>query len=170
MVKVTDFFKFHAPRPTDEDLAYLLEGIEKYQKQWKLDLNPDFQRGHKWTYEQRVAFLEYWISGGVINPIYLNWPENTNPKKGYSDFVIVDGLQRLTTFIMFAKGEISIFDNLKYDDFEDKLRFPSIPIAKNHLKTKREVLEWYYFMNSGGTPHTTEELERVKLMIESENL
>lgn len=35
----------------------------------------------------------------------------------------------------------------------------------NDLKTEKKVLQWYIDMNAGGTPHTTEEIERVKKMI-----
>lgn len=36
----------------------------------------------------------------------------------------------------------------------------------NDLKTKREVLQWYVQMNNGGTPHSAEEIERVKKLME----
>lgn len=36
----------------------------------------------------------------------------------------------------------------------------------NDLKTEKEVLQWYVDVNSGGTPHTNEEIERVKKMIQ----
>ena len=168
MERVETYLKFHVGLATSYDIPYLLDTIKKYQEQYGLDLNPDFQRGHRWKPKQRVLFLEYWLSGGVVNPIYLNWPENMDKKKGYSDFVIVDGLQRLTTFMMFANDEISVFGGIKYCDFENPMRMPSIPISKNHLSTKKEVLKWYYFMNSGGTPHSQIELDRVKKMIETE--
>lgn len=35
----------------------------------------------------------------------------------------------------------------------------------NHLDSEKEILEWYIDMNSGGTPHTDEEIEIVKNMI-----
>lgn len=35
----------------------------------------------------------------------------------------------------------------------------------NNLKSEKEVLQWYIDMNAGGTPHTNEEIERVKQMI-----
>lgn len=35
----------------------------------------------------------------------------------------------------------------------------------NNLKTEKEVLQWYIDMNAGGTPHTTEEIDRVKKLI-----
>lgn len=41
----------------------------------------------------------------------------------------------------------------------------------NHLESKREILEWYIAMNSGGTPHNKDEIDRVKKMLaESLNL
>lgn len=39
-------------------------------------------------------------------------------------------------------------------------------LSVNDLKTEKEVLQWYVDMNSGGTPHTNEEIERVKKMIQ----
>ena len=34
-----------------------------------------------------------------------------------------------------------------------------------YTETEREVLQWYVDMNAGGTPHTTEEIDRVKKLI-----
>ncbi len=36
----------------------------------------------------------------------------------------------------------------------------------NDLKTEREVLQWYVDMNAGGTPHTSDEIEKVRKMIQ----
>lgn len=36
----------------------------------------------------------------------------------------------------------------------------------NYLESKKEILEWYVDMNSGGTPHTNDEIERVRKMIQ----
>lgn len=36
----------------------------------------------------------------------------------------------------------------------------------NYLDDAKEVLQWYVDMNAGGTPHTSEEIERVKKMIQ----
>ena len=42
----------------------------------------------------------------------------------------------------------------------------SIKVNINDLKSEKEVLQWYVDMNAGGTPHTNEEINRVKKMIE----
>ena len=39
------------------------------EKEDNLDLNPDFQRGHVWNYDQRVRYLEFIFQGGI-----LVWP------------------------------------------------------------------------------------------------
>lgn len=41
-------------------------------------------------------------------------------------------------------------------------------INVNNLLTRREVLQWYVEFNSGGTPHTTEELDRVRALLRKE--
>lgn len=43
----------------------------------------------------------------------------------------------------------------------------SIKVNINNLKSKKEVLQWYIDMNAGGTPHTNEEINRIKKMIET---
>jgi hypothetical protein len=37
----------------------------------------------------------------------------------------------------------------------------NIPIRIHSLKTKKEVLDWYLQVNTTGTPHTQEEIDRV---------
>lgn len=39
----------------------------------------------------------------------------------------------------------------------------------NDLKTKKEVLQWYVEMNENGTPHTSQEIEKVKTMLKEES-
>ena len=38
----------------------------------------------------------------------------------------------------------------------------------NNLKTKAEVLVWYIEFNTGGTVHTEEEINKVKMLLENE--
>ena len=57
---------------------------------------------------------------------------------------------------------------MDYEEFEDVLRRAlgaTMILNVNNLKTEKEVLQWYVDMNAGGTPHTTEEINRVKKMI-----
>lgn len=89
------------------------------------------------------------------------------PEGSYNDFVCVDGLQRLTAIRKFVDGKIPLFGSY-FNEFEDAMSLVKdcIKVNINDLKTEKEVLQWYVDMNSGGTPHTNEEIERVERMIQ----
>ena len=153
-------------------LTSLVKYIEEEVETMGLQLNPDFQRGHVWTEEQQIAWLEYHLRGGKSgNTIYLNNPfwHNVLPPKqtDYTDYVCVDGLQRITAAQKFIHNEIKVFGSY-YDEFEDKIRvLPQTMILNvNDLKSEKEVLQWYVDMNAGGTPHSSEEIDRVIKMIQ----
>lgn len=84
--------------------------------------------------------------------------------KEEGEFVCVDGLQRLSAIIAFLNNEIPAFDIL-YKDFEGNTSV-SISVRINDLKTRKEVLQWYIDLNTGGTIHTEEEIEKVKKLLE----
>lgn len=159
----------------DYSLVSLVKYINEEEREYGLQLNPDFQRGHVWTEEQQIKWIEYHLRGGKSgNVIYLNYPflhSWNEAKEGeYQDYVCVDGLQRITAARRFINNEIPAFGTY-YKDFEDKLRTVNctIRVNTNNLKTEREVLQWYIDMNDGGTPHTAEEINKVKELIEKLN-
>lgn len=161
-------------------------------KDLPLVLNPDFQRGHVWTKEQQIAFVEFFLRGGMTGRVlyfnYPNWGHFTPiPKGQYSEFIIVDGLQRLTALRKFVRGEIPAFGhyhnnsslcevNTAYTGdhpyFSDRIRMcrasDNLKINVNNLKTRAEVLQWYLDFNVGGTPHSKKEINKVKKLLEEE--
>ena len=152
----------------DVPLGHLTDKIEKWTKEMDLQLNPDFQRGHIWTEAQQIAFMEFILRGGKTSSIQFNHPNWMGSFKG--DFVCVDGLQRMTAIMKFCKNELPVFGGVYLEDFEDPahvLRKYDISIRINNLKTRKEVLKWYLELNSGGTPHTDEEISRVQEMLNS---
>ena len=150
-------------------LTSLVKYIEEEIETVGLELNPEFQRGHIWTEEQQIAWLEYHLRGGKSgNTIYLNnpfWHSGIITEAG--KYVCVDGLQRITAAQRFVHNEIRVFGSY-FDEYEDRIRtLPATMILNvNDLKTEREVLQWYVDMNAGGTPHTSGEIERVRKMIQ----
>lgn len=148
--------------------------IDEWVKEDGIELNPDFQRGHVWTEDQQIAWMEYFLRGGISGrTLYFNapwWGDFDKNKYEYKDFVLVDGLQRLTAFLRFLKGEIGVFGGHRVGDFEDRVRMcrasDNLRINVNSLKTKAEVLQWYIQMNEGGTPHSKEEIAKVKELLE----
>lgn len=133
-----------------------------------LQLNPDFQRGHVWTEEQQVKYVEYLLRGGVSGrAFYFNHPGWQGSWTG--DFVCVDGLQRITACMKFLNDELRVFGHLK-SEFEDRLRMADVTleININRLMNREDVLEWYLELNDGGVVHSDEELDRVRRLLEDE--
>ena len=152
-------------------IVSLVKYIEEEVETMGLQLNPEFQRGHVWTEEQQIAWIEYHLRGGKSgNTIYLNhpfWRSIREPRESeYKDYVCVDGLQRITAAQRFVHNEIKVFGSY-FKEFEDSVRTlqQTMILNVNDLKTEKEVLQWYIDMNAGGTPHTSDEIERVKRMI-----
>lgn len=144
--------------------------IRNYINDYDLILNPDFQRGHVWTEKQQIAYVEYVLQGGVSGKdLYFNSPSWFHPKpSGYDEFVCVDGLQRITAILKFLDNEIPVFGHFR-SEFTGRPRVGThLHIHVNDLQTKADVLKWYIQMNDGGTPHSKEEIERVKHMLERE--
>lgn len=156
----------------DVQWAHLLEYLEHHQRAYGLDLAPDFQRAHVWTEAQQVAFVEYVLRGGMSGiDLFFNHPDwgSTLLDSPPGSYVIVDGKQRLHAVVRFLRDEVRAF-GYRYRDFEDSPRFHLSRFRWhiNTLRTRREVLTWYCELNTGGTPHTPEEIARVRALLAAE--
>ena len=149
--------------------------LKSFEETYGLDLNPDFQRGHVWTESQQILYVENMLRGMKSGrDIRLNSPAfgtaDGNNKSDLKDILLcVDGLQRLTAVRRFMNNEFKVF-GFYLKEYEDlpRDRFASLRIHINGLQTRREVLEWYLQMNSGGTVHSESELNRVRLLLNYE--
>ena len=67
----------------------------------------------------------------------------------------------------FINDEIKVFGSY-FSEYKDRINITdaAMYLNVNDLKTEREVLQWYVDMNAGGTPHTNDEIERVRKMIQ----
>lgn len=150
-----------------------LEGIlAGWEKTYGLELNPDFQRGHVWTEEQQIAYLEFLFKGGITaKVIYFNSPAfgRTEGNVDLDETILcIDGLQRLTSCLRFVRDEIKLFGHY-YSEFKDTPRMKQcLKLNMNCLGTRAELLQWYLQFNTGGTVHTKEELDRVRMLLEEE--
>ncbi|MDU4051136.1 MAG: DUF262 domain-containing protein [Clostridium perfringens] len=157
-------------------LKYLESTLKDYEEDYGLELNPDFQRGHVWSEEQQIAYVEFFLKGGkTAKTIYFSCPYFKNGTyeeylSGKYDYpmVCVDGLQRLTALRKFLNNELKIFGHY-LNEYEDKdiflRRINSLRFNINDLPKKKDVLKWYLEMNTGGTPHSKEEINRVTNML-----
>lgn len=152
----------------DHHLHYLPEAIRSYQEENSLDMDPDFQRIHVWTPEQQTRYMEFILQGGNSSrDIYFNCPGWMGDFKG--PFQLVDGKQRLAACLGFLSGTVQVFEGLRIGDFTDKPLRTTIRFHINNLETRREVLQWYLDINSGGVVHTADELDKVRKLLEQES-
>lgn len=166
--EIPKFKEFGMVNPINYGFVTYVDFIKEQVDKYNLQLNPIFQRGHIWTEEQQSKYIEFILRGGKTGrDFYFNDNEET------VEYICVDGLQRTTAFIRFVDGEIKAF-NQYFNEFEFTKREAggiSLPeyrvnVYRNFLKSQKEVLQWYVDMNAGGTPHTSDEIERVRKMIQ----
>lgn len=152
-------------------LVYFVEWIKTHVEEKvlsPLQLMPDFQRCHVWSDEQRSKYIEYLLRGGKSgHELYFN---HTGWNKDYNgEFVLVDGLQRITAIQKFLNNEIKIFGKYFYKDFEDKISSDiDVFVNINNLQTRKDVIRWYIEMNEGHIAHTKEEIQKAKILLEKE--
>ncbi|MHD0644467.1 DUF262 domain-containing protein [Pseudomonas aeruginosa] len=136
-----------------------------------LEMCPDYQRGHVWSDEQQLRYVENVIRGAVPLTgmvIQFNCPNLTNPDFDAVDlpkgWQCMDGLQRYTAVARALDGDIKPFglnaDDLAGSCFSFDNFYFTVRIFE--YKTRAEVLKHYLDINSGGTPHSEAELARVR--------
>jgi hypothetical protein len=174
-MKIADIPYFFRPPHYTVNVPW--DGLEQQLQNWNdrphspLDLDPDFQRGHVWTEDKQIAFVEYCLRGGEASrELLFNHPNWMASFEG--TMVLVDGKQRLEAVRKFIRNELPVFDGTFLNDFDKPdvlLRKCDLIFRVNNLKTRREVLTWYLQLNTGGVVHTDEEIAKVQALLDAEN-
>jgi len=131
----------------------------------------DYQRDHVWTKDQRESFIGYVLSGGECPPLWVN-VRTANRKKSE----VIDGKQRMTSVKMWLDGEIRgllpdgrevWYKNL--DEISNRFMVLDCSFEIRLVDLcRKEILDLYLKLNSSGVPHTQEELDKVKALLEKE--
>lgn len=147
---------------------FLEEFIDQHAE-YGLDLNPDFQRAHVWTRDQQVAYVEYCLRGGEVGRnLTFNCPGWSHiATQGMGPYVIVDGKQRLEAIRAFMRDDFPAFGFL-HSQYSGRIAITTTTLRWRvcELATRQDLLELYLSINAGGTPHTKEELDRVRALLE----
>lgn len=136
-----------------------------------LELVPDFQRGHVWTPAQQEHYIANCLRGVVPASgllIQFNSPSWGDIDVAATDLPpglqCVDGLQRYTAITEFVKGNVMPFglsaDQLMGTPYSVRKLY--VKIAVHDFITREQLLTQYLDLNAGGTPHSPEEIERVR--------
>ena len=131
---------------------------------FKVEHIPDFQRGHVWSVEQQISYVEFKLKGGYgANVLLWNCPGWMNTFDG--PYQLVDGLQRFTAVRDFIKNRIPAFGSY-YKDFNGHMpSYCEFIWHVNNLTNRADILRWYIEINEGGIIHTNEEINKVKKLL-----
>lgn len=157
--------------------------LATYVRDWGgLDMNPDFQRGHVWSPDQQQHYIENVLrgvvssSGFVIQFNCANWEnDGYDPVTGDlpRGFHCIDGLQRVTAVRKFLAGDVKPFgldvselDNSSFSMKRGRFQFR---LAVHTFEHRADLLAHYLDLNEGGTPHSNEEMARVRAMLNQAN-
>jgi len=85
------------------------------------------------------------------------------------DLVLVDGKQRLNATLEFLDNKLPAFGSY-FTEYTDNMRgmTATYEVFINNLNTRGELLTWYLQLNSGGTPHSKKEIDRVRQLLQEE--
>lgn len=128
---------------------------------------PDFQRGHRWTQEQDVEFVESLILGHhpghfkYNSTLHLPFEEVDGREVARFNLWLLDGQQRLTALDSYWSDEFPVFD-LYWSEVEQKDRRRLLnmvfPASEYRIDNYDELVDVYWTLNRGGAPHTDEEM------------
>lgn len=125
---------------------------------WLALITPQFQRANtKWTREMQVNFVENVISGYRGEILMYCIDDDDLPT---SNAYLLDGLQRLTAWVSFMKGEFKVFGQFYFDQINSRqyLRRTDITIKFYNFESEKEACEFYIQMNKNIT-HSPQDLE-----------
>lgn len=157
----------------DHDWRSFQHALMGYEKDYGgLELNPDFQRGHVWNADQQRHFVENVLRGVVSSAGFViqfncpNWENHNYSGDLPLGFQCIDGLQRITAVQAFLDGRVRPFglsvgelDGSYFSMRGSRYRFR---MAVHDFQSRSELLQHYLDLNAGGTPHSAEEIERVR--------
>jgi uncharacterized protein with ParB-like and HNH nuclease domain len=143
---------------------------EDPERKWSV---PTYQRSRVWSDHQASLFVGSMITGasGLCTPCWIN-------RNLYKDLMeIVDGQQRLSSLYRWMLGELHAIDPVTCDEIWVS-DFTEIDVRKLYHKTwirvmyvdltLPEQLKLYLRLNTGGTPHTESEIQKVRDMLAEE--
>ncbi len=149
-------------RIVTEQARYPLSTIAAMVESDDYDLNPEFQRRHRWDVAKQSRLIESIIMNVPIPPVFLY-------EDRYSHYEVMDGLQRLTAIAEFYRdryqlknlGEWGELNGRSYSELPEQLRrgvdrryLSSIILLHETARDEKEALRLkqlvFERINSGG--------------------
>jgi len=172
---------------TWEQIRNYVLGLPQYDEQpsgvelpW--DLNPPYQRDSVWTVQQQEDFIGHCLGGGIRPMIYVQQWDLGSPNlpPGVNSICdtrneVVDGKQRIEAMLAFIRGDIA--SNTWHDGKVHRYRWEDLSRGERGMggPTREKIgfmdcsleqrVNWYLRINGGGTPHTSDDLEKARALL-----
>ncbi|HEV2150213.1 MAG TPA: DUF262 domain-containing protein [Longimicrobiaceae bacterium] len=149
-------------RIVTEQARYPLNAIPSMVDSGDYELNPEFQRRHRWDTTKKSRLIESFIMNVPIPPVFLY-------EDRYSHYEVMDGLQRLTAISEFYTDKYSLeglqewseLNGRRYSELPEQIRrgidrryLSSIILLQETAKNETEALRLkqlvFERINSGG--------------------
>jgi hypothetical protein len=149
-------------RIVTEQARYPLNTIPAMVESNDYELNPEFQRRHRWDVAKKSRLIESFIMNVPIPPIFLY-------EDRFSHYEVMDGLQRLTAIYDFYRDHFALeglaewreLNGRRYSNLPDQIRrgidrryLSSIILLQETAKSEEEALRLkqlvFERINSGG--------------------
>lgn len=106
-------------RIVTEQARYPLNTIPQLTSGGSYNLNPEFQRRHRWSREKQSRLMESFIMNVPVPPIFLYEDE-------YSHYEVMDGLQRLTAITDFYEDRFALTELEEWPELAGR-RYSELP-------------------------------------------
>lgn len=131
-----------------------------------IDMNPDYQRGYVWDYEDKELLIDSIFNNIDIGKFVLINTEDWQVTDLY--YEILDGKQRLSTMIEFFENRLK-YKGKYYNDlsFDDQRTFKEHAISVAEVKdcNKKDVLKYFLMLNRTGKSMDKSQLDKVENML-----
>lgn len=141
-------------RIVTEQARYPLNTILSMLESGNYELNPEFQRRHRWSREKQSRLIESFIMNVPIPPVFLY-------ETHYSRYEVMDGLQRLTAIAEFYRGNFRLRGLQEWQELNGR-DYSTLPEQVRRGIDRRYLSSIILLQETAKTP---EEAQRLKQLV-----
>lgn len=147
---------------------FSLSAISEMVTAGSIDIEPKYQRRHRWHDDRQSALVESFILNVPVPPVYLS-------EDDYGEYSVIDGKQRITSIKRFICNELVLDGLTRLSELNGK-RFDDLPVQiKNALSVRPYIrvitllkqsnpqlkYEVFLRLNTGGESLSPQEIRNV---------
>ncbi|NMO37307.1 DUF262 domain-containing protein [Streptomyces sp. GMY01] len=140
-------------RIVTEQARYPLNTIAGMVNSDDYELNPEFQRRHRWDAEKQSRLIESFIMNVPVPPIFLYEDQ-------FSHYEVMDGLQRLTAIATFYSGGLTLTGLTEWPELNGRT-YATLPEQIRRGVDRRYLSSIILLRETAKTPLEAERLKQL---------